>query len=311
MSLKEFEMNAKLLKQLARIAELDPSETWQEAALEVGLDEGRALRLMVALQDAKRALLSQTGQDDEVFQAWTLGEWCQLVHVLEHAAEHDAELKKLAIPLLKQFRLHPAYAVYTQLRQACAPEEETSCAVLFERAPETERKMQQLEGHILRHEVVELRSRTQHVTTVVPTKLIHVEGEMSLICEESQHLLAIPLSDVAQIKATGEVRTAHAVSVEVAEFIQALRSMSDAETRLILKIKDPAHFTLIPDYEFLGRPCLVTNPDGDVIWAAYVEPSEELFQWLDGLQEQVEILDPPSFAADFETYREAKSRKLA
>ena len=297
-------------KKLVRLAQIDPSEDWQDEAAEMGIPRGEALRLMVSIQEAKKDLLLQTAQDDEVFQAWTLAEWCQLVHVLETAVGQD----KMAVPLLKQCRQHPAYAVYTQLRQAALPETQTASGFKpMQRDAQTEAKMAQLEECILNHEVVTLARVNHKSIDVMPTKLIHVEGQMALICEDSHDhcLLSLPLEELTTIMGTGVVRAPHSVSLEVSEFIHALRSMSDSETRLILKIKNPAQFSLAPDHEFLGRPCLVTNPDGDVIWAAYVEPSEELFDWLDSMEGQVEILDPPSFLADYATYCEAKSRKLA
>jgi hypothetical protein len=302
-------------KKLAELAAMEPTSSWQMVADDLGLSRSHALRLMVALQEAKLELLGATGQDDEVFQVWNLGEWCQLVHILEEQVkdESNPEMKKMALPLLKQCRQHPAYSVYTHLRQACSNPVEKSFQVLAHDSA-MEKKIAILEESILKHETVIIERVDHRSIDVIPCKLIHLEGQMTLIAEETHDhcLFAILLGDMDEVQSTGERKLSRSVGHEISEFVHALRSMGEGEeTRLILKIKDPEKFTLRPDYEFLGKPCFVTNPDGDLIWAAYVEPSEELFEWLAEVNDHVEILDPPHFMADYAAYCEEKSRKLA
>jgi hypothetical protein len=98
---------------------------------------------------------------------------------------------------------------------------------------------------------------------------------------------------------------------EVDDFVAAIRSMNEKETRLILKIHDPQSVNLFPDHHFLGKPCMITNPNGDLIWAAYVEPCCDLFEWLLGLGTNVEVLDPGKFKDEFLMYCEEKIRKVA
>ena len=138
-------------------------------------------------------------------------------------------------------------------------------------------------------------------------------GELALIAEETHDhgLVALGLSEVKNIKSAEKIKSPRASLHEVAEFITALRSMAETDTRLVLKIKNPEEFNLLPEYQFLGKPCLITNPEGDLIWAAWVEPCDELYEWLTTMDEHVEILEPSEFVLDYAVYCEEKLRKMA
>jgi hypothetical protein len=148
---------------------------------------------------------------------------------------------------------------------------------------------------------------------VYPCKILHLEGSLSLISEDvSDHCLSvISLKDVKGVEELTTSGTPRVSVFEIEEFITAIRSMNEKETRLILKIHDPQSVNLFPDYQFLGKPCMVTNPNGDLIWAAYVEPCEALFDWLLSLGTNVEILDPVKFKQEYLCYCEEKMRKIA
>jgi len=299
-------------KKLAQLSKVETTDEWQTATETLGLSEGQSLRLMVAMQEAKKELLGMTGQDDEVYQVWSLEEWCHLVHILEEQANGpDGETRKLAIPLVKQFRMHPAYPVYAQLKAAF-----TNPVESFKKQPITDliqEHMTMLEVCITKHELVEVEQTGHRPMTVIPCKLMQLEGEMTLIGEESHNhsLVAVNLAEVTKLKSNGQNIPSRSVAPEVAEFVRALRSMGDSEIRLILKVTDVEHFSQTPHYEFLRKTTLITNPEGDLIWAAYVEPSEALYEWLSELGKGAEILDPPSFMADYEAYCQEKLRKIA
>lgn len=161
--------------------------------------------------------------------------------------------------------------------------------------------------------VVTIKTVAGKKYSVFPTKIIHLEGQLSLIAEDvHDHCLLVMHID--EIKSVTPQETTHKAKVsafEIEEFITAIRSMSEKETRLILKIHDPQSVNLFPDYHFLGKPCMITNPNGDLIWAAYVEPCADLFDWLLGLGGNVEVLDPGKFRDEFLAYCEEKLRKVA
>jgi len=148
---------------------------------------------------------------------------------------------------------------------------------------------------------------------IFPCKIIHLEGRLSLIAEDmNDHcLLVVPMNELQELWDVQSTKIPRVTAFEVDEFIVAIRSMGEKETRLILKIHDPQSVNLFPDHHFLGKPCMITNPAGDLIWAAYVEPCDDLFEWLISLRGNVEILDPTKFKDDFLMYCEEKLRKVA
>jgi hypothetical protein len=148
---------------------------------------------------------------------------------------------------------------------------------------------------------------------IYPCRVLHLEGKLSVVAEDSHDhcLTIISLSEVHTMELTDAGSGPRVTPFEVEEFISAVRAMNEKETRLILKIHDPESVNLFPDHQFLGKPCMVTNPNGDLIWAAYVEPCEALFEWLITLGKKVEILDPTKFRQEFLGYCEDKIRKIA
>ena len=160
---------------------------------------------------------------------------------------------------------------------------------------------------------IRLQLKSNKTLELFANRLIHLEGQMCLIAEDvvDHCLTAISLTDISEIHEGSKRGNAQASSYEIEEFVMAIRSMGDQETRLILKIHEPDTVNLFPDYHFLGKPCMVKNPNGDLIWAAYVEPCAHLYEWLIGLGRRVEILDPVSFKQDYLDYCEEKLRNIA
>lgn len=148
---------------------------------------------------------------------------------------------------------------------------------------------------------------------VFPCKVIHLEGKLSMIAEDANDhcLMVMSLSELTSATPLETTSVPEVSAFEIEEFIVALRSMSEKETRLILKIHDPQSVNLFPSHHFLGKPCMVTNPNGDLIWAAYVEPGADLYEWLLTLGGNVEVLDPGKFKDEFLAYCEEKLRKVA
>lgn len=149
--------------------------------------------------------------------------------------------------------------------------------------------------------------------SVIPLRIIHLEGELTLIGEDTEdHSLSIhPIKTFECFKERNEVFAKEASHFEIEEFIAAIRKMNEKETRLILKIHEPQAVNVYPEHHFLGKPCMVNNQKGDLIWAAYVEPCDALFEWLLALGVKVEILDPTSFKEKFLEYCREKMRKIA
>jgi predicted DNA-binding transcriptional regulator YafY len=170
-----------------------------------------------------------------------------------------------------------------------------------------------LEDAIASKNLIHLISDGDKSFQLHPWKVIHLEGQLSLIAEDHRDhgLLILPLREVKSFQCLPSVSAPRVSAFEVEEFISAIRAMNEKETRLILKIHDPQSTNLFPDHHFLGKPCMITNSNGDLIWAAYVEPCEALYDWLMTLGRNVEILDPIKFKEEYLSYCEEKLRKIA
>lgn len=173
--------------------------------------------------------------------------------------------------------------------------------------------IKQLEDGIYEKHLINLSTQEGKSYILHPCKVLHLEGQLSLIAEDSQDrcLIVVPLREIKSFEVLQKNVQAEVTSFEIEEFIMAIRAMNEKETRLVLKIHDPQDINLFPDHHFLGKPCMVTNPNGDLIWAAYVEPCESLYDWLMTLGRNVEILDPILFKEEYLMYCEEKLRKIA
>lgn len=176
-----------------------------------------------------------------------------------------------------------------------------------------QKMVKQIESAIEDQQLVSLTTTENKQYSVHPCKVLHLEGRLALIAEDSQdHCLVIV--NVQELKHFQTISSSSMPKVsifEVDEFITAIRAMNEKETRLILKIHDPQATNLFPDHHFLGKPCMITNPNGDLIWAAYVEPCDALYEWIMTLGKNVEILDPMKFKEEYLLYCEEKLRKVA
>lgn len=312
---KVLKSQAILWNKLAHFAHLGPESDWQKRAQEVSLPTPLARKLMVAMQEAKQDLVHQTGHDSEVFQVWDCAQWCSMTYLMETLISEDLapHMKEIIIPLLKEQRMHPAYPVYLQLRQKWQESEEQDYTIHSVGLEDfNQYKVGVIEECLLDQSTV-LVEANHKVMNIIPCKIAFLEGELSLVGEETHDhgLISLPLSEMVNIKKSDKIKSARASSHEISEFITALREMTETETRLVLKIKDPQNYKIIPDYHFLGKPYLVTNAEGDLIWAAWVEPCDELFDWLYEMKNKVEILEPGELVLDFAAYCEDKERKIA
>lgn len=176
-----------------------------------------------------------------------------------------------------------------------------------------QRLVNQLDEAVASHQIMSITTTEDKHYTVFACKVLHLEGHLTLISEDAADhcLMVIPLHNISTCEPVSKSGTPRVTNFEIEEFIAAVRSMNEKETRLILKIYNPQAVNLFPDHHFLGKPCMVTNPEGDLIWAAYVEPCQDLFDWVFSLSHHVEILDPTNFKEQYFAYLEEKMRKIA
>jgi len=148
-----------------------------------------------------------------------------------------------------------------------------------------------------------------------PHKIVYLDGVLSIVGESHKKKLLnyFGLQKIVDIEGISEPidYKPNYSQIEINEFVQHLRKMNGNEVRLVLKIYGKDRVELSPPFHHLGNPFVTLNPEGDMIWAATVEPCDDLFIWLSTLGGNVEILDPESFKKDFLQFCVNKYKKAA
>lgn len=234
----------------------------------------------------------------------TPAEWIQLhqgLHSFEFGQAHPAieSLKK------KVNESGPIKVLMEMLDQLQMWDQELS--------DEEQALIQVLDEAVANKQLLQIEAAEGRSYNLFPCKVLHLEGQLSIIAEDLHDhcLMVLPIKGLKEAKPISSSSTSRYTLFELEEFIGCIRAMNEKETRLILKIYDPQEINLFPDHHFLGKPCMITNPSGDLIWAAYVEPCEALYEWVASLGSQVEILDPTKFKDQYLSYCEEKLRKVA
>ena len=170
-----------------------------------------------------------------------------------------------------------------------------------------EKVADKLEFSIIDKSIVNLTFQNSKRISVFPHRLVHIEGGLSLIGEEvkDRTLVCIAVSEITSvdISLTDKYRPVFTM-IELDDFITSLREINENEVRLVLKVHNPENFNNSPPHHFLRNPYVVTNPEGDTIWAASVEACEDLFDWILEHGETIEILDPHDFKMQYLEYCE-------
>ena len=139
--------------------------------------------------------------------------------------------------------------------------------------------------------------------SISPWKIILLEDILSLIGEDiyTQRLLTISLSDISEMERDEKLDYKPLFSkAEIEEFISAARSIIGKEKRLILKIKHGNEIILPNSLIYFGNTYTVMNSDGEMIWAASIEESSYLYEWLLQIRSQVEIIEPTSIKKEID-----------
>jgi hypothetical protein len=201
---------------------------------------------------------------------------------------------------------HPEFDLYRVL------DEEDQFNKMHDLIPQNkEQNLSDINEAILHSELLFLRTGEEATTEVYAHKVVFLEGVLSLIAEDTNDRCLVCLN-FDQIESTHRV-TDHRykpnfVGQEVDDFIMAMRSITGNEERLVLRISAPEKVNLKPQFHFMGSPYVTTNTEGEFIWAASVEVSQELFKWIESIKDEVEILDPQEVKIEFEEYLNNKAQ---
>jgi hypothetical protein len=152
-------------------------------------------------------------------------------------------------------------------------------------------------------------SRDNGISEVFVHKVVFLDGVLSLIGEDTKDrcLVCFEFDEIDSVKIVDNYNySANFAGAEIDDFVLAIRSITGNEERLVLRISSPEKVNLRPEFHFLGNPYVTTNTDGEFIWAASVEVSNELFKWLASIENECEILDPHEIREQFENYKKAE-----
>jgi hypothetical protein len=328
-------ISEQMWKKSAELMKIQDLSLWLERARELGLNWDETVQMKQKFEPLIKQIEAEFGDAEQVFEIWDWHQWFQLIDLLESVVQmEDSPSRILAIPLLKQIRFHSAYPVYVEMKQNLE-RVKSETAPLGERSWERDQfahKVQKIEeaqkakNYLLLPKNFSLESTSSNesqqredkkiMNVYFVHKVLFLEGALSVIIEDPRYhtLLAHKISDLPfplSTKPLDRLVDSPITSHDIDEYVRSIRSMNDAEIRLIMKVKDPALFTSLPAYHHLSKPYLVTNGEGDLIWAAYVEPCADLFEWIYSLEGHAEIMDPVDFKQQYQSYVKMKKRQTA
>ncbi|OUR96401.1 hypothetical protein A9Q84_08600 [Halobacteriovorax marinus] len=209
----------------------------------------------------------------------------------------------------------------------CEVEEEYSHHDLFKAIHDEEKRFELLENIDFKHRnflkkteesmkrgfVLSLSLHDGRGIDFYAHKAVFIEGDLCLVGEDCDDrcLIYFNILEIEKMNVDLDLKyRPNYSSIEINDFIAAIRAVSDLEERLVLKIVSSETVDLRPAYQFLGNPYVTTNMNGDLIWAASVEACDELFEWLLSIKEHVEILDPSSLKKKYLEFCEQKLEHL-
>lgn len=256
--------------------------------------------------------LSEPPKDIQV--SFSLQEWLAFqahfpkISECEESPYHDI-LKNRLLSLEYEYRDQDLYSGIETLENVLKQQASPLLEVLQINSKEV---LNFLEESLLDKKAVRLKLQ-KNTLKVYPYKIVYFDGDLNLIGEEIVDgcLVRVPLKSIHSALEIVEEFKGKYAAIEVEEFVSSLRAMSENQVRLVLKIHSRKEFSLNFNKMHLEKPVLFTNPQGDFIWAASLEPSVEIYEWLCSLGSAVEILDPTSFKIQFIKYCEDKLKKIA
>jgi|GEM_PF-6639782 len=209
----------------------------------------------------------------------------KISHALENLESHIPYIKQFSLDLnseeivkkLWPFAFNNYGPVYFQLQKAYV-ENQTLVAELF----------------------------TGKTYKVIPHEIFYLDGALALIFEdvESPGLCCLYISEIKKLSVYPRKQLPKFSSIESQIFINGLMEISGPSKRLIFKVLAEKPINLIPDYVILKEHYMTTNSKGHIIWAASVQDGLSLYEWLNEISSQIEILDPESIKQNLKKYQQ-------
>ena len=139
---------------------------------------------------------------------------------------------------------------------------------------------------------------------VRPWRVVLSENLYKIISEDvvTKQLITIDMNEVDDIEFQEFEYSSMYSRFEIEEYINAIRHIDGSDQRLVIKLDHGFELPEISNLIFLGHPYSTTNQYGEIIWAASVEKSLYLFDWLYSMKDKIEILDPSCIKEEFEEF---------
>jgi hypothetical protein len=231
-----------------------------------------------------------------------LSEWLALQSTLNNIVTDDgAEFAKIKEQGLESFSEGVEYTSLLNVLKNEAKKQE----YFQERSHQHHGALKTLEESTQNKAVLEITLKDHKVFDLYTHRLVFLDGELCVVGEDisDRCLVYFPIEELSNLKKLEKIDyQANFSSLEVNDFIFAIRAITGNEERLVLKIKNQESINLTPAYHFLGNPFITSNLEGDLIWAASIETSSDLYDWLYSMKDQIEILDPKNLREDFEAF---------
>jgi predicted DNA-binding transcriptional regulator YafY len=170
-----------------------------------------------------------------------------------------------------------------------------------------------IEEAIIDKELININLKNKKVMKLFPRKVVFLDNELTLVAEgvDDKCLFNISLNEIHSIYEDDQDWKPLFSAIEIDDFIASIRAITENEIRLVLKVYEREKFNTDLKHHHFGNQCMFTNPEGDYIWAATIEPNDEILNWLSELGQDVEVLDPISIKRDLLKYCEDKLKKIA
>ena len=142
-----------------------------------------------------------------------------------------------------------------------------------------------------------------------PKRVLFIEDNLSLVGEDihDKCLTYFSLRDLKSFQTLKDKKyKSNFTNLEINDFISQIRMMNGKEVRLILRVIPGEEVELNPPFHLMGNPCLITNFQGQKIYAATVEITDEFFNWYHENSQTLEIIEPIKIQ---EAYQDFLSRK--
>ncbi|MEI8345857.1 MAG: WYL domain-containing protein [Pseudomonadota bacterium] len=162
-------------------------------------------------------------------------------------------------------------------------------------------------------EIFALKLENRRPLIVYPHRLAYIDGKLTLIAEDctNRTLNYYNASEITYWKKKANSRYSPNFNTKAVDhFMAQIRAVNGNEVRLVLKVMAGTQQDLNNGHHYFRRPYVASNPQGDLIWGAWVEISPEFFDWLYKIRTKINILDPLSLRKAFERYCQRRSKEV-